>query len=72
MKISRTSSILGIIEPRSRSWRDFEIFSPFTAIQTIRFHYSTLVQARKLNVHVHWIIIYNEINIVTLDDFMTS
>ena len=26
MKITQTSSILGIVQPRSRSWRDFEIF----------------------------------------------
>ena len=26
MKISQKSSILGIAGPRSRSWRDFEIF----------------------------------------------
>ena len=60
MKISQKSSILGIAGPRSRSWRDFEIFLHFTAIRTIRSHNSTLVQARKLilSIYVYLIIIY--------------
>ena len=43
--------------------------SPFTAIQTVRSYNSTLVQARKLilSVYVYLIIIYNFINIVTLE-----
>ena len=37
------------------------IFSPFTAIQTIKFHNSTLVQARNLifSVYVYLILIYS-------------
>ena len=38
MKIARTSSTLGIIRSRSRSWRDFEIFlhlrETFLALRT--------------------------------------
>ena len=56
MKISQTSSISGIVGPRSRSLH----FSPFTTIQTVRSHNSTLVQARKLilSIYVHLILTY--------------
>ena len=47
MKISRTSSIMGIAVSWSRSQWDFKFF-PFTTIQTVRSYNSTLVEAGKL------------------------
>ena len=39
----------------------FDMFSPFTTIQTVRSYNSTLVEARKLilSICVHLIVIYN-------------
>ena len=45
MEITRTSSILGIVGPRSRSWRNFEIV---LHLPQYKLYDSTLVQARKL------------------------
>ena len=42
MKSPRMSSTLGIV--RSRSWFDFEIFFPFTTVQTVKCYISALEQ----------------------------
>ena len=47
MKVARTSSTLGIVRSRSRSWRDFKI-SPFTTVQTVKSYISALAYVRKL------------------------
>ena len=59
MKITQKSSTLGIVGPIQGHGATLKC-SPFTAIQTVRSHNSTLVQARKLilSMYVYLILIY--------------
>ena len=68
IKTTQTSSMLGIVGSRSRSQYAFKIF---TAIQTVRSCNLPLVEARTfiLRMYVHLIIIYNILNIFTLEWF---
>ena len=60
MKITQSRSILGIVGAKVKVMAQRGNFSPFTAIQNVRSHNSTLLQARKLilSVYVCLIIIY--------------
>ena len=61
MKITRTSSILGIVGLlKVKVTTGVQTFSPFTAIQTVRLYNLTLVHARKLkHIYVPPILLYS-------------